>query len=78
MLMYWYVLVASKISSEIYIFDSGHLSTGHCIYLKKDVRIFGYLSKPKGAREQKRLGNTTPYSLSRIICTRFGGNDVGS
>jgi hypothetical protein len=29
-----------------------------CIYVRKDVRISGYFSKPKGVREQKSLGNT--------------------
>jgi hypothetical protein len=27
-------------------------------YLSKDVRICGYFLKPKGVREQKRLGST--------------------
>jgi hypothetical protein len=40
----------------MYKIDSGYLSTGHCIYVNKDVRIFGYFSKPKGAREQKKFG----------------------
>jgi hypothetical protein len=30
------------------------------IYVSKDVRIRSYFSKPKGVREQKRLGNTVP------------------
>ena len=33
-----YVLL-SEISSEIQIFNFGYLSSGHCIYMSKDVRI---------------------------------------
>jgi hypothetical protein len=31
----------------------------HVQYVSKDVRMSGYFSKPKGAREQKNLGNTS-------------------
>ena len=35
-----------------------YLSSGHYIYVSKDVRIRGYFSKPKGIREQKLSGKT--------------------
>jgi hypothetical protein len=35
---YWYDSQLSKISSEIYIFHFGYLSSGHYIYVSKDVR----------------------------------------
>jgi hypothetical protein len=38
-------------------------SSGHYIYMSKDMRIHGYFSKPKMAREQQCLGNTA------LICT---------
>jgi hypothetical protein len=41
----------------------------HYIYVSKDVRIRGYFSKPKGAREQKRLGSTALYSSSFPRCS---------
>jgi len=47
----------SKISPEISVFNFGHLSSGHYIYMCKDVRIHGYFSKPKRVREQQCLGN---------------------
>jgi uncharacterized protein YlbG (UPF0298 family) len=51
--MYLYL---SKISFEIYIFNFGHVSSRQTIYVSKDVRIHGYLSKPKQARKQKKFG----------------------
>jgi hypothetical protein len=48
----------SKIKSKIYIFNSGCLSSGHYTYVSKDVRIRGYFSKPKEAREQTSLETT--------------------
>jgi len=36
----------------------GYLSSRHCIYISKDVRIRGYFSKPTGVHKQKSLGNT--------------------
>jgi hypothetical protein len=33
-------------------------SSGHYIYVSKDMRIGDYFSKPKGVLEQKRLGNS--------------------
>jgi hypothetical protein len=36
----------------------GYLSSKHCIYIRKDVRIHGYFSKPIGVHKQKSLGNT--------------------
>jgi len=41
----------------------------HYIYVSKDVRIRGYFSKPKGAREQKSLGSTALYSSSFPRCS---------
>jgi len=41
--MYLYL---SNISSEIHIFNSEHLASGHHIYVSKDVRIRGCFSKP--------------------------------
>jgi hypothetical protein len=39
-----------------YIFlNFGYLTSGHCIYASKDVRIHGYFSKSEGVREQKSL-----------------------
>jgi len=32
-------------------------SSGHYIYVRKDVRIRGYCSKPKGCPREKHLGN---------------------
>ena len=40
------------------MFNFGYLSSGHYTYVGKYVRIRGYFSKAKGARERKRLGNT--------------------
>jgi hypothetical protein len=40
------------------MFSSGHLSSGHCIYVGKDMTIRDNFSKPQGVREQKVLGNT--------------------
>jgi len=50
----------STISSEIYIFCFGYLSSVRSIYVSKDVRIRGYVSKTNGVREQKSLGSTGP------------------
>jgi len=47
----------SKISREIYIFNSGYLSSRHHIYVSKDVKIRGDFSDPKGICEQESLGN---------------------
>jgi hypothetical protein len=33
------------------------ISSGHCSYVSKDMGIRDYFLKPKGVREQKRLGN---------------------
>jgi hypothetical protein len=40
--------------------NSGCLSSRHCIYVSKDVRIRTCLSKPRVAREHKSLGNAPP------------------
>jgi len=48
----------SKISSEIWIFNFGYLSSGHYIYVSKDVGIHGYFLKPEGVHNNNRnLGN---------------------
>jgi len=61
----------SKLSSDIYIFNFGYLSTGNCIYGSKDERINGYFSKPKGVRELKSLDNTAlGYGYSRSVLAR--------
>jgi hypothetical protein len=46
----------SVLRYEFLILDTYHSDV--CIYVGKDVGIRGYFSKPKGAREQKGLGNT--------------------
>jgi hypothetical protein len=51
-------LLLSEISSETQIYNFGYLSSGHYIYVSKDLRIRGYFSKPKGAREQKKKRET--------------------
>jgi hypothetical protein len=33
-------------------------SSGHYIYVNKDVRMRGYFSKPKGVHEENSLGKT--------------------
>jgi hypothetical protein len=38
-----------------------------CIYMNKDVSIHGYFLKPKGAHEQKSLGNTALFHGRRIL-----------
>jgi len=45
----------SKLSSEIWIFNFGYLSSGHFIYISKDVRIRGYFLKP-GRVQKKEFG----------------------
>jgi len=40
-----------KVSSEIQIFNSGFLSSGHCIYVSKDVRIHAFFQSQIGVRE---------------------------
>jgi len=40
-----------------------------CMYVSKNVGIRGYFSKPKGVREQKRLGNPAIDSYSQFTCT---------
>jgi len=48
----------SKTSSEIQIFSFGYLPSEHYIYVRMDMRIRDYFSKPKGARS----GNTAAYN----------------
>jgi hypothetical protein len=43
------------------IFDTYHPDT--LIYVKKDVRVWGYFLKPKVVREQKRLAITAVWRL---------------
>jgi hypothetical protein len=58
----------SKLSSDMYIFNSGYLSTGNGIYGSKGEKITGYFSKPKGVRELKSLDNTVlGYGYSRSV-----------
>jgi len=45
----------SKISSQVQISNFGYLSSGHYIYVSKDVMIRSYVSKPNGVREQKTV-----------------------
>ena len=47
-------------------FNLGCLSSGHCIYVSKELRISGYCSKAKGVRGQNSLGNTL---LCRSVLT---------
>jgi hypothetical protein len=64
-----------KISSETRIFNFGYLPSGHSIYVSNGVRICGYFSKPKEARDQKGLGNTDlECSLREISIIIFTGN----
>jgi len=48
-------LYLSKISSKIHIFNFGYLSSGHYIYMSKDVRIRNYFSKSKGVYKQQHF-----------------------
>jgi len=48
----------SKIISEISFFNFGYLTSGHYIFVSKNVRIRGYFSKPKVVSERKCLRNT--------------------
>ena len=38
------------------MFNLEYVSSGHTIYVTKDVRIRGYFSKPLGVREQRKFG----------------------
>ena len=60
-----YVLL-SKISSGIF-FYFGYLSSGHAIYVSKDVRLRGYFSKSKRGSRAKNLGNTDLMKLSCCV-----------
>jgi len=43
----------------------------YCIYVSKDVRTRSYFSKPKGVREQKRLGEkigTEQNTVDNFFC----------
>jgi len=60
----------STISSEIYIFNLGYLSSGLSIYVSKDVRIHDYVLKKKGVREQKKYGKHRERPITSVImCT---------
>jgi hypothetical protein len=39
-----------------------------CIYIRKDVKILGYFSKPKGAREQKRSRKLPNWVQKQLGC----------
>ena len=39
--------------------------------MRTDVRIRGYFSKPKGVREQNRLGNTGLHVLEFLVTYRL-------
>lgn len=43
---------------ETQIFNFGHISTGHCIYVNMYVSTGGYFSKTKGMSGHKSLGHT--------------------
>jgi hypothetical protein len=51
-------------------------SSGHCIYISKDVRMRGYFTNPEGAREQKSLGNTSIVDVSLHVMTFNGVTSV--
>ena len=40
------------------VYNFGYISSGHCIYVSKVVRLAGYFSKLRGVRDPKRVGNT--------------------
>jgi len=44
-------------------FNFRYLSSGHYIYMSKDVRICNYFSKPKGVYEQQHFLNTDLYEV---------------
>jgi hypothetical protein len=56
-----------------FFFYFGYLSSGHYIYVREDVRIHGYFSKPSGVREQKRLRNTDVDVINGFIHFCFFG-----
>jgi hypothetical protein len=78
---YWYVFVA--IWNQFWNINFGYLSSGRYIYVSKDVRIRGYFSKPKGAREQKSLVKTARehyliafYKRDSAACLHRGGYNL--
>ena len=47
------------------------------LYVSKDVRISGCSAKPKGVREQKRLGNPGIRKLMRtLLSTTFNNEEI--
>jgi hypothetical protein len=50
-----------------YIFNFGCLSSGHGIYVSKEMRIRACFSKTKGVREEGILGNTGLIDLNNEI-----------
>jgi hypothetical protein len=54
----------------------GYLSSGHYIYGRKDVTFRGYISKPKGFREQKCLGNAALWESVFFVWKRASKGDM--
>jgi hypothetical protein len=44
----------------------------YCVYVSKDVRIRGYISKPKVASEQKVWDTDVDHSVTGRECPRVG------
>jgi len=55
------VFLAINVSSYVYVFNYGYLSSGHYVYVSKDVRIHAYFSNSKGFGEENNLENTGLY-----------------
>jgi hypothetical protein len=64
------------ISSDISIFNFGHLLSGHYIYVSKDVTTRGYFPKPKETSEQKSLGTTVLGSSHSGCYLRYDGDQI--
>jgi len=65
----------SKISSEIQIFNFGYPSSGHCIYVRKDVRDLWLFFEAERGPRAKLVGNTAPvYSDGAFHINRLLGS----